>query len=82
MMDPFFTSAVKVKPRKRRRSYRLQFKFPDRRKPVICIETGERFESAAAAGRSVKADRNGISNSIAKGGRCHGFHWKYEEVSE
>lgn len=46
-------------------------------RPVICVETGERFETIVAAEKS-KGGR-GINDAISHGWRFRGFHWKYAE---
>lgn len=48
-----------------------------RRKRVVCVETGESFESLAALVRSLKVNRSTISQAIRNGSRCKGNHYKY-----
>lgn len=47
-------------------------------RPVICIETGERYKSIAAASRAIGRAPNSISQSLKLGCKCAGFHWKYQ----
>lgn len=48
-------------------------------KEVECIETGEIFESAAAAGRAKHCDPSNIHKTCNGIGwpTCGGFHWRY-----
>ena len=48
---------------------------------VICVETGEIFESLAAAGRAMKINSHNIGNVIrGKNNTAGGYHWRrYEE---
>lgn len=47
-------------------------------KPVVCYETGEVFESLAAAGRSVGVKANTVASAIRKAGTAGGYHWYFE----
>lgn len=47
-----------------------------RRCPVVCVETGQRFGSVAAAARSVFVTRCTLSEAIQRGGRAAGRHWR------
>lgn len=52
------------------------------RKPVVCVETGEVFESISAAAKSVGRTYSTLSEARKSGKTCGGYHWKYaEEVS-
>lgn len=48
-----------------------------RRKRVVCVETGESFESLITLARSLKVNRSTISQAIRSGSRCKGNHYKY-----
>ena len=48
-----------------------------KKKKVICIETGEIFESCVKASRFLGLWDGAVSDSIRKGKRSGGFHWKY-----
>jgi len=48
-----------------------------RRKRVVCVETGESFESMIALARLLKVNRSTISQAIRNGSRCKGNHYKY-----
>ena len=52
-------------------------------KKVMCVETGEIFESVSSAARSVGTSSTLIS-SCAKGKSktCQGFHWEYYEENQ
>ena len=48
------------------------------KKAVRCVETGEVFESGAAAARSIGIKSRGkIGDAINSGKRCGGYHWEY-----
>lgn len=47
--------------------------------PVRCIETGEIFDSAAKASRSMGFSGNAVNHSIHRGHRAGGYHWEYVE---
>ena len=46
-------------------------------KPVICIETGEIFESAKAANIHFGLKKDRISSAIRKGRKVNGFTWQF-----
>lgn len=48
-----------------------------RRSPVRCIETGEIFNAAAEASRSMGLNTNTVCNSMRKGCRAGGYYWEY-----
>ena len=51
-------------------------------KKVICIETGEIFESMKKASEFVKVSSGSFYSSVRKGYKAGGYHWKYfEEVN-
>ena len=51
----------------------------NRRKRVICVETGEIYESARAASISLGLVQNAVTSTIYQGAQrtCGGYHWKY-----
>ena len=50
-----------------------------RQKPIICIETGEIFESQAEASRIKKISQGNIGSCLTKKRNiAGGYHWKYE----
>lgn len=52
-------------------------------KPVVCVETGEKFYSVADASRSIGKSYSSVWNVVV--GRrktAGGFHWKYLEETE
>lgn len=51
--------------------------FIRRKKPVRCIETGEVFESRAAAARAVGVADTSLQSAIKRNGTSAGYHWKY-----
>jgi hypothetical protein len=46
-----------------------------RKRPVVCIETGQVFESVRAA--QVFIGASSIRDSLVNGNATHGYHWKY-----
>lgn len=53
------------------------------KKAVICVETGEKFESVAAAARAYGISYPGITACLhGRGKTAAGRHWKFENVVE
>ena len=50
-----------------------------RRVPVVCFETGERFESMAAAARHLGTDTRRISAAVSRGQAAKGLHFHLED---
>eukprot|EP00808_Paulinella_micropora_P028204 g30015.t1 len=50
---------------------------PAESRPVICVETGQIFNSMGEAARHVKRYRRSIKTAIEKPCTCAGFHWAY-----
>lgn len=50
-----------------------------RKRAVICIETGEIFESASDAARNINGTSQSKINMVCNGKRntCGGYHWRY-----
>lgn len=46
------------------------------RKPVICVETGQMFESITAAARALSVNESSVYQAIRKGCRCRGYHFR------
>ena len=46
-------------------------------RPVICLETGERFESLTLASRMLGTRKSNVFNAIKNGSTAHGFHFYY-----
>lgn len=55
----------------------LEAAHASRRKRVVCVETGETFDSTATVARILKVDPSSVTASIHKGVRCKGNHYKY-----
>ena len=47
-----------------------------RRIPIMCVETGEIFETQYEASRSLGLSKNAIAASLHYGYKCGGYHWK------
>lgn len=48
-------------------------------KPIVCLETGERFPSYRAACEKLGLESNQVSQAIARKGKCHGYTFRKEE---
>jgi hypothetical protein len=46
-------------------------------KPVICIDTGEKFSGLKAAARAKFVVHSSIAGAIKRGGKCAGYRWAY-----
>lgn len=46
-------------------------------RPVICVETGEKFNVLKDAAERYNASSANITRSCKTGYRCSGYHWKY-----
>jgi HNH endonuclease len=49
----------------------------ERRKKVLCVETGKIYSSAREASLSVGKNPNSVADAICKGHKTKGFTWKY-----
>ena len=59
------------------RLYELEvLNFPCPPKPVICVETGEKFVSISMAAKIKKIDQGSLSKAVNKNKIAGGFHWK------
>lgn len=47
-----------------------------RRIPIMCVETGEIFETQYEASLSLGLSKNAIAASLHYGCKCGGYHWK------
>lgn len=47
--------------------------------PVVCVETGTRYPSGAAAAASCDIAKSSISRAATKGFAAGGYHWRYED---
>jgi len=52
---------------------------PKKRKPVQCLETGEIFDSASSASRSLGLNRQTVAIAIREKHRVKGNYWRYVE---
>jgi hypothetical protein len=48
-------------------------------RPVVCVETGWRYENMAAAARAAYVNRRGIFEAIKTGCMASGRHWRYAD---
>lgn len=47
--------------------------------PVICLETGEKFESFNECARAIGVPRSTLYNAVTKGHATRGHHYFYAE---
>lgn len=50
-----------------------------RKRPVICYESGEEFESVTVAAKAIGKLTSTISAALRSGGTAGGFHWYYAD---
>lgn len=48
-----------------------------KRKTIVCLETGERFESLTLASRMLGIRKSNVFRAVKNGGTAHGFHFYY-----
>lgn len=48
-------------------------------RPVLCVETGEVFDSLTDAAAAIDVNSGNIVSAIKRKGTCHGYHWEYAE---
>lgn len=48
-----------------------------KKSPVICVETGQRYESINMAGNKTGIHTGSISRACKTGGIAGGYHWNY-----
>lgn len=48
-----------------------------RSKPVMCIETGEKWDTAKQASEAMGLSKNAIAIACKTGSRTKGYHWKF-----
>lgn len=46
------------------------------KQPVICIETGQTFDSLLEASRVLNVDPSSVRRAVYNGKLCAGYHWK------
>eukprot|EP00808_Paulinella_micropora_P000529 g56371.t1 len=51
-----------------------------RKRPVICLDTGEIFPSMTVAALEKKCHHSSMSRSLKIGCRAGGYHWDYHDV--
>lgn len=53
-----------------------------RKRPCVCVETGQVFEGVVDAAASVGIDPRRISVAIYSGGKSGGYHWRHATTGE
>lgn len=46
-------------------------------KKVMCLETGQVWDSGGKAARALGLSQNAVTSACKSGGKCKGYHWKY-----
>ena len=74
----YYYYAGEMLPDEYRQKIRNQKKKPNKNlRPVICLETGERFESLALASRMLGTSISNVFDAIKNGRTAHGLHFYY-----
>lgn len=74
----YYYYAGEMLPDEYRQKIRNQKKKPNKNpRPVICLETGERFESLTLASRMLGIRKSNVFKAIKNGSTAHGFHFYY-----
>lgn len=55
---------------------------PNPGRPVRCIETGDIYPSAAAAGRAVYVVKETVHQAIRRGYRAGGYRWVWADTED
>lgn len=50
-----------------------------RKQPIICLETGMRYESVDKCAKTIGVHRSSLYSALKKGHAAHGFHYYYAE---
>ena len=50
-----------------------------REQPIICLETGMRYESVDKCAKTIGVHRSSLYSALKKGHAAHGFHYYYAE---
>ena len=74
----YYYYAGEMLPDEYRQKIRNQKKKPNNKsRPVICLETGERFESISLVSRMLGIRKSNVFHAIKNGSTAHGFHFYY-----
>lgn len=74
----YYYYAGEMLPDERRQKIRNRKKKQNNKpRPVICLETGERFESITLASRMFGVSKSNVSHAMKRGSAVHGFHFYY-----
>lgn len=73
----FISRQIKL-PDEYRQKIRNQKKKPNyKSRPVICLETGERFESISLVSRMLGISKSNVFHAMKNGSAVHGIHFYY-----
>lgn len=50
------------------------------KKKVVCVETGQEYDSARTASKFMGLHFTAVSSAIYSNRTCGGYHWKYKEI--
>lgn len=74
----YYYYAGEMLPDERRQKIRNRKKKQNNKpRPVICLETGERFESLTLASRMLGISKSNVFHAMKNGSAVHGFHFYY-----
>lgn len=74
----YYYYAGEMLPDERRQKIRNRKKKQNNKpRPVICLETGERFESITLASKMFDVSKSNVSRAMERGSAVHGFHFYY-----
>lgn len=74
----YYYYAGEMLPDERRQKIRNRKKKQNNKpRPVICLETGERFETITLASRTFGVSKSNIGSAVS--GMAGGYHWEYAD---
>ena len=74
----YYYYAGEMLPDEYRQKIRNQKKKPNNKsRPVICLETGERFESISLVSRMLGISKSNVFHAMKNGSAVHGIHFYY-----
>ena len=74
----YYYYAGEMLPDEYRQKIRNQKKKPNyKSRPVICLETGERFESISLVSRMLGISKSNVFHAMKNGSAVHGIHFYY-----
>lgn len=79
----YYYYAGEMLPDEYRQKIRNQKEKPNyKSRPVICLETGERFESISLVSRMLGISKSHVFHAMKNGSAVHGIHFYYGDEAE